>query len=87
MSILILELRSQLKSLFLWSGSIAFLIYAGMIKYSAFEKTGQAVNDLFAQMPTEVLSVLGVGEVGDLSTVAVFYSMFFCNYSEPPIRK
>jgi len=56
---------------------MVFLIYAGMMKYGAFEKTGESVNEIFAQMPPALLKVLGMDGGGDLTSVAVFYSIFY----------
>ncbi|MCK8058683.1 MULTISPECIES: ABC transporter permease subunit [unclassified Fusibacter] len=77
MNILIRELKANLKSMLIWSGSMAALIYMGMIKYSAFEKTGAAVNEFFEQLPKPILKILGVIGGTDLTSVAVFYSIFF----------
>lgn len=60
MNILKRELRANLKSLMIWSASMAALIYMGMIKYSAFEKTGAAVNDFFEQLPPAMMKVMGI---------------------------
>lgn len=81
MNILRRELRANLKSLIIWSAVMAALIYMGMIKYSAFEKTGGAVNSFFDQMPAPLLTVLGIVPGTDLTTVAVFYSIFFLYFS------
>lgn len=77
MNILLRELKANLKSLLIWSVSMAALIYMGMIKYSAFSKTGEAINDFFKQMPTTVLEILGIDGGADLTSVGVFYSIFF----------
>lgn len=77
MNILLRELKANLKSLLIWSASMAALIYIGMIKYSAFTKTGDAINELFNQMPESVLKVLGISLGTDLTSVGVFYSIFF----------
>lgn len=77
MNILKRELRANLKSLMIWSASMAALIYMGMIKYSAFEKTGAAVNDFFEQLPPAMMKVMGIEPGYDLTSVAVFYSIFF----------
>ena len=81
MNLLLRELRANLKSLLIWSAIMAGLIYMGMIKYSAFAKTGGAVNSLFDQMPQPMLTVLGIVPGTDLTTVAVFYSIFFLYFS------
>ena len=76
MNILIRELKANLKSLIIWCLSMAFLIYAGMVKYSAYAKTGEAVNEFMAQIPLAMKDIMGIGS-GDLTSVMVFYSIFF----------
>ena len=44
MNIVKRELKAHLKSLLIWCGSMVFLIYAGMIKYSAFSETGHVIT-------------------------------------------
>ena len=77
MNLLRRELKANLKSLLIWSGVMAALIYMGMIKYSAFAKTGVAVNEFFDQLPEPLMMILGIVPGTDLTTVAVFYSIFF----------
>lgn len=77
MNILLRELKTNAKSLAIWCLGMIFLIYAGMIKYSAFSKTGDAVNDFMSQIPDAMKVVLGLGNGADVTSVAVFYSMFF----------
>lgn len=77
MNLLKRELKSNLKSLLIWCASMAFLIYAGMVKYAAFAKTGDSVNEMMAAFPKEMLSVFGIKEGSDLTSVAVFYCIFF----------
>lgn len=71
------ELRSHLKSFIVWSVSMLFLIAAGMMKYSAYSKTGEAVNEIFDQLPAGVLKVMGFEPGTDFSNAGVFYSIFF----------
>lgn len=77
MNILKRELKANAKSLLIWCLAMASLIYMGMIKYAAFEKTGQAVNQFFEQMPPAMMQVMGIESGYDLTSVAVFYSIFF----------
>jgi ABC-2 type transport system permease protein len=77
MNIFLRELKAHYRSFLIWALSMAFLIAGGMMKYSAFAKTGQAVNELFNQLPPALLKVMGVDASMDLSSVAVFYSIFF----------
>lgn len=71
------ELRAHYKSFLVWSATMVFLIAAGMMKYSAFAKTGEAVNNMFDQFPEGVLKVMGFVSGSDLTSVGVFYSIFF----------
>ncbi len=77
MNIVKRELKAHLKSLLIWCGSMIFLIYAGMIKYSAFSETGEAVNEFMDSLPAQMKTILGLGDGNDLTSVAVFYSIFF----------
>lgn len=71
------ELWAHLKSFLIWSGTMVFLILAGMMKYSAFQKTGAALNEAFANMPPAVMKVMGIEPGQDLTSIGVFYSIFF----------
>ncbi len=77
MTILKHELKANFKSLLIWSGSMAFMVFAGIMKYSAFAKTGDAVNEIFASMPPMMLKVFGVDLIDDLTSLSGFYSIFF----------
>ena len=77
MNIYFRELRANLKSFIIWSMSMIFIIFAGMIKYSAFAKTGEGVNEFFKQIPAALLDVLGVSAQMDLTSVTIFYGIFY----------
>ncbi len=77
MNIVLRELRAHLRSFLIWSGTMVFLIFAGLMKYGAFQKTGEAVNEIFTALPVELRSVLGMEEGMDLTSIGVFYSIFF----------
>lgn len=76
MNIVIHELKANLKSLFIWSSSMVFLIYGGMIKYSGIAGAGQEARKLFEQFPPAFKQVLGLGEL-DITTAAGFYALFY----------
>lgn len=76
MNIVIRELRANLKPLIIWSLSMAFLVFAGMVKYSGFSEAGQSVNELFAQMPPSILKVFSM-EGLDLTQISAFYALFY----------
>jgi ABC-2 type transport system permease protein len=77
MNIFLRELKAHYRSFLIWSGTMVFLIAAGMLKYSAFAKTGQAVNEMLTQIPAELLTIMGIDSRFDLSSIGVFYSIFF----------
>lgn len=77
MNIFLREMKTNAKSLLIWCLSMVFLIYAGLLKYSAFAKTGDAVMQFMSQIPESMKVVMGIAEGADLTSVAVFYSIFF----------
>lgn len=76
MNIILRELRANLKALIIWSLSMIFLIYAGLVKYSAFAGAGQDVNILMNQIPEALKRILGMNGL-DLTTVSGFYAIFY----------
>jgi len=77
MNIYLREIRANYKSFLIWAGTMVFLIYAGMMKYSAFAKTGDSVNEIFRSLPQELLLAMGIDPGMDLSSIGAFYSIFF----------
>lgn len=77
MNIYLRELKATYKSFLVWSATMVFLIFAGMMKYGAFAKSGQSVNEMFAALPPQLLKVFGVAPGMDLNSIGVFYSIFF----------
>ncbi|MEI7885061.1 MAG: ABC transporter permease subunit [Clostridia bacterium] len=76
MNIFMREMRTNLKSLLIWSVSMWLLILVGMVKYSGIAAAGNASIDLFNAMPEALKSIFGLSGV-DITTVAGFYGMFF----------
>lgn len=76
MNIIFRELNANLKSLLIWSSSMVFLIYGGMIKYSGIAGAGQEARKLFDQFPPAFKQVLGLGEL-DITTPTGFYTLFY----------
>lgn len=76
MNIVLRELRANLKALIIWSLSMVFLIYAGLVKYSAFSGAGQDINQLMSQIPEAMRRILGMNGL-DLTTVSGFYAIFY----------
>jgi len=77
MNMVFRELKANYKSLLIWCVTMIFLIYAGMVKYSAFAKTGDAVNEVMDAIPPIAKKIFGLSQDLDLTSVAVFYSIFF----------
>ncbi|HSK69114.1 MAG TPA: ABC transporter permease subunit [Candidatus Limnocylindria bacterium] len=71
------ELRANAKSFLVWAAAMVFLVAAGMMKYSAFAKTGESANEMFRALPQGLLRVLGVEPGMDMNSIGVFYSVFF----------
>lgn len=71
------ELRANYKAFFLWAASMLFLIYVGMMKFAAFAETGDSANAIFEALPPPLLKILGMEPGLDLSSLGVFYSIFF----------
>ena len=71
------ELKAGTKSFLIWSATMVFLVAAGMLKYSAFAKTGESVNELFNSMPPGLLQAMGIPPGADFSSIGIFYSIFF----------
>ena len=76
MNIFIREMRSNLKSLIIWSISMLLLVLTGMVKYSGVAAAGSASVELFNSMPESLKSIFGLSGV-DITSVGGFYSMFF----------
>lgn len=59
MNIVKREIKANIKSLLIWSVSMAFLVTIWMIEYESFAKN-PAINDFMAAMPQEMLAILGM---------------------------
>lgn len=71
------EIRSHMKSLLIWCGSMALLIVGGMGKYSAGAAAGAGtMNDLMKEMPESLQNLFGVG-VFDLSVALDFFGVTY----------
>lgn len=77
MKLFMQELKVNVRPSIIWSLTMVFLVYSGMMKYGAFEKTGESVNEIFAQMPPALMTIMGMESGADLTSVAVFYSIFY----------
>ncbi len=71
------EVIANLKSLFIWSGGMVFLILAGMGKYEAGAQGGPgSMEELFLGMPDSLKNIFGIG-VFDLSRAIEYYGILF----------
>jgi ABC-2 type transport system permease protein len=64
----------NLKSVITWSLSISLLIFVYMSLFPAFSKDAEALNDMLANFPEELLMAFGMKDI-DMSTVLGFYGM------------
>lgn len=76
MNIILRELKSIRRSLIIWSGSIFFLIYVGMIKYEGFSNAGNSANELMDSLPDAFKAIMGLGEL-NLALISGYYVVFF----------
>lgn len=76
MNIFLRELKANMKSLLIWCGAQFFVIFAGMIKYSAFKSTSVDINSIFEALPKGLKAMFGIGEI-DLTKIEGYYTIFF----------
>lgn len=76
MNIILRELKSMRKTLVIWSGTIIFLIYVGMVKYDGFSKAGQSANEMMDALPKAMKAMFGLGDL-DLAVASGYYVVFF----------
>lgn len=62
MNIVKRELRSNLKSIIIWSIAMTFLVTIWMLEYESFAKN-PAINDFMASMPQGMLAALGMQDL------------------------
>jgi ABC-2 type transport system permease protein len=70
------EFRTRLKSVLIWSVSIAFLIVFFTSMFSIFVDQAALMNEFLARYPQELRSAFGMDRM-DLATVLGFYSFVF----------
>lgn len=76
MNVLIRELKTYRKSLLFWSIGMVLLIWASMVKYSAFSTADQSVNELMKQFPQSIQAMFGLTGF-DLTTISGFFGAIF----------
>lgn len=80
MNIILRELKSIRKSLIIWSGSMIFLIYVGMVKYSGFAEAGDSIEEMMSSLPDAMKAVFGIGQL-DLTKASGYYIVFFLYFA------
>lgn len=70
------EMRAHLKSLLIWIAGIIAMLAAGMGKFTGMEESGNAMNELMADMPKALQAIMGVGEL-DIGTPIGYYGVLF----------
>lgn len=73
-SLFMRELRSNLKSLLVWTAVITFLITATMSLYSIFLENNSKILAMISILPEGTLQFKGVSDVNDLFSVLGFYA-------------
>lgn len=75
MNIFRYEMKSNRKSLLIWSISMALLVISGMGKYTAYTAGGDS-NDIFDKMPHTIKALFGFASF-DVKTLGGFYAFLF----------
>ena len=78
MNIFLKELKSELKSLFFWTVGLAFLIFAGLSKFSVLADSTGDLNEVINSIPKVLRAMFGFVNL-DLSTIAGYFGILF-NY-------
>lgn len=74
MNIFIRELKSNFKSLLLWSGFILFFIYMGISKFEAFTASGSDVMEMMKTMPEGLLKAFQMNAF-NLTTLSGYFGV------------
>ncbi len=70
------EFKAHRKGLIWWSVGMFFLVYSGMAKFDAYQKSGVDTTKIFDAMPKAVKAVLGIRDV-DVSKAIGFFIILF----------
>jgi ABC-2 type transport system permease protein len=70
------EFRTRLKSVIIWSLSIAAMIFIFYSIFPAFADQAAALNEALSKFPPALLAAFGMGRV-DMSTILGFFSFIF----------
>lgn len=79
MRIYLHELKTSLKSLFIWTGSLALLIFIAVAKYSAFAGNPESLA-ILDSMPPAMLDALNM-RVFNLTSLTGFYGVMFTYFA------
>ncbi|MEI6602131.1 MAG: ABC transporter permease subunit [Clostridia bacterium] len=74
MNLFLREMKSNFKSLIIWSVSFAFLIVVGMIKFAGTSADPALLKDVINQIPAFVRALFGFGDF-DISSLIGFYGI------------
>ena len=69
-------MKANRKSLILWCIGSILLVASGMAKFQGYSTSGQAANELVAQLPKSLRTILGFGSF-DLTTAIGFFGTLF----------
>lgn len=78
MNIFIKELKSELKPLFFWVLGLAFLVFAGLSKFSVMKDSTGDLNEVINTVPKILRALFGFVNL-DLATIEGFFGILF-NY-------
>src|SRR4030066_59435 len=70
------EFRSRLKSVVIWSVSVAFIVVFYLSLYPVFSDQAAMMNEFLARYPAQLRAAFGLDKI-DLSSVLGFYAFIF----------
>lgn len=76
MNIFLREMKANAKSLIIWCICMFAFVAASMVKYAGISGSEQSMNEILAQMPKSVQSIIGTGTF-DLSKASGYYGMLY----------
>lgn len=76
MNIFLREMRAHTKSLIIWCIGIFLMIASSMVKYEGLSASGQSMNEILAQMPKSLQSIMGTGGF-DVTKISGYYGVIF----------
>lgn len=74
MNLYVREMKSQLKSLILWSIGMVVFVAASFSKFEGMGSNGQTMNELMAGMPSSLQAIMGTSSF-DLSKISGYYGI------------